>query len=44
LWLVLLPLWAEYRMSGTYFGYPRVPEEGAERDQGHPINDVRRDF
>jgi hypothetical protein len=30
LWLVLLPLWVKYRMSGTYFGYPRVPEEGAE--------------
>jgi len=30
LWLVLLPLWVKYRMSGTYFGYPRVPEEGTE--------------
>lgn len=30
LWLVLFPLWVKYRMSGTYFGYPRVPEEGAE--------------
>jgi methyltransferase (TIGR00027 family) len=30
LWLVLLPLWVKYRMSGSYFGYPRVPEEGAE--------------
>jgi methyltransferase (TIGR00027 family) len=30
LWLVLFPLWVKYKMSGTYFGYPRVPEEGAE--------------
>ncbi len=30
LWLVLVPLWVKYRMSGAYFAYPRVPEEGAE--------------
>ena len=30
LWLVLFPVWVKYRISGTYFGYPRVPEEGAE--------------
>ncbi len=30
LWLVLVPLWVKYRMSGTYFAYPRVPEVGAE--------------
>ena len=30
LWLFLFPLWVKYRMSGTYFGYPRVPTEGAE--------------
>ena len=30
LWLCLFPLWVKYKMSGTYFGYPRVPEEGTE--------------
>ena len=30
LWLVLFPLWMKYKLSGTYFGYPRVPEEGEE--------------
>ena len=30
LWLFLFPLWVKYKMSGTYFGYPRVPEEGTE--------------
>jgi len=30
LWLVLFPLWVKYRLSGTRFAYPRVPEEGAE--------------
>jgi methyltransferase (TIGR00027 family) len=23
-------MWVKHKMSGTYFGYPRVPEEGAE--------------
>ena len=30
LWLVLFPLWAKYKMSGAYFGYPKVPDEGRE--------------
>jgi methyltransferase (TIGR00027 family) len=30
LWLALIPLWVKYKLSGSYFGYPRVPEEGAE--------------
>lgn len=30
LWLILLPLWVKYKLSGAYFGYPRVPEEGRE--------------
>lgn len=30
LWLVLLPLWVKYKMSGAYFGYPRIPDEGRE--------------
>ena len=30
LWICLIPLWVKYRLSGSYFGYPRVPEEGAE--------------
>ncbi len=30
LWLLLIPLWVKYKLSGSYFGYPRVPEEGAE--------------
>jgi len=30
LWLFLLPLWVKYKISGTYFGYPRVPEKGEE--------------
>ena len=30
LWLALFPLWVKYKMSGKYFGYPRVPEVGAE--------------
>ena len=30
LWLFLFPIWVKYKMSGTYFGYPRIPKEGAE--------------
>ena len=30
LWLCLFPLWAKYKISGNYFGYPRIPEEGEE--------------
>ena len=30
LWLVFVPLWLKYKMSGAYFGYPRIPEEGRE--------------
>jgi methyltransferase (TIGR00027 family) len=30
LWLALIPLWVKYKLSGSYFGYPRVPQEGAE--------------
>ncbi|RLB56346.1 MAG: hypothetical protein DRJ42_03650 [Deltaproteobacteria bacterium] len=30
LWLVLFPVWVKYKISGSYFGYPRIPEEGAE--------------
>jgi methyltransferase (TIGR00027 family) len=30
LWLVFVPLWVKYKMSGAYFGYPRVPDEGEE--------------
>ena len=30
LWLVLFPVWVKYKLSGAYFGYPRVAEEGAE--------------
>ena len=30
LWLVFVPLWLKYKMSGAYFGYPWVPEEGRE--------------
>jgi methyltransferase (TIGR00027 family) len=30
LWLCLLPLWVKYKICGTLFAYPRVPEEGAE--------------
>ena len=30
LWLCLFPLWVKYRISGRYFGYPRVPKEGEE--------------
>ncbi len=30
LWLVLLPLWVKYKLSGVYFGYPRIPAEGRE--------------
>lgn len=30
LWLCLFPLWLKYKMSGSYFGYPRIPLEGAE--------------
>ena len=30
LWLVLGPLWVKYKLSGEYFGYPRVPDEGRE--------------
>jgi hypothetical protein len=31
LWLCLVPLWVKYKISGTYFGYPRIADEGAER-------------
>ena len=30
LWLILFPLWVKYKMSGAYFGYPKVPDEGRE--------------
>ncbi|MDP6980016.1 MAG: SAM-dependent methyltransferase [Myxococcota bacterium] len=30
LWLFLLPLWVKYKLSGSYFLYPRVPEVGKE--------------
>ncbi len=30
LWLALIPLWVKYKLSGSYFGYPRGPQEGAE--------------
>jgi len=30
LWLVLLPLWLTYKITGKHFLYPRVPEVGAE--------------
>ena len=30
LWLILVPLWVKYKLSGAYFGYPRVPDEGRE--------------
>jgi methyltransferase (TIGR00027 family) len=30
LWLFLFPLWVKYKLSGTYFAYPRVPELGTE--------------
>ncbi len=30
LWLFLFPLWVKYKISGSYFGYPRIPEEGRE--------------
>jgi len=30
LWLALLPLWVKYRLSGSLFLYPRVPEPGSE--------------
>ena len=30
LWLFLFPLWVKYKLSGTYFVYPRVAQEGAE--------------
>ena len=30
LWLVLIPLWVKYKLSGAYFGYPRIPNEGQE--------------
>ena len=30
LWFVLFPLWVKYKLSGTLFLYPRVPEEGSE--------------
>lgn len=28
--LCLLPLWVKYKLSGSYFGYPRIPMEGSE--------------
>lgn len=30
LWLFLFPLWVKHKLSGTYFVYPRVAQEGAE--------------
>jgi methyltransferase (TIGR00027 family) len=30
LWLVLIPLWLKYKISGKLFMYPRVPQEGQE--------------
>ena len=30
LWISLFPLWVKYKLSGTYFLYPRVAQEGAE--------------
>ena len=30
LWLIFVPLWVMYKLSGAYFGYPRVPDEGRE--------------
>ena len=31
MWLCLLPLWIKYKLSGTYFVYPRLPPpDGAE--------------
>ena len=30
LWLVIVPLWVKYKLSGAYFLYPRIPEEGHE--------------
>ena len=30
LWLILAPLWVKYKLSGEYFGYPRIPDEGRE--------------
>jgi methyltransferase (TIGR00027 family) len=30
LWFSLFPLWVKYKISGEYFGYPRIPNEGAE--------------
>lgn len=30
LWLALLPLWVKFKLSDSYFGYPRVPKEGSE--------------
>ncbi|MFP6655674.1 MAG: class I SAM-dependent methyltransferase [Myxococcota bacterium] len=31
LWLVLFPLWLKYKISGSYFGYPRIPKPGHEQ-------------
>ena len=30
LWLFLLPLWVKFKVSGTHFLYPRLPEPGSE--------------
>ena len=30
LWLIFIPLWVKYKLSGAYFVYPRVPDEGRE--------------
>jgi len=30
LWLCLFPLWAKYKISGRYFAYPRIVDEGDE--------------
>ena len=30
LWLIFIPLWVKYKLSGAYFVYPQVPDEGRE--------------
>ncbi|MHC4409487.1 MAG: class I SAM-dependent methyltransferase [Planctomycetota bacterium] len=30
LWLCFVPLWVRYKISGVHWGYPRIPQEGAE--------------
>lgn len=31
LWLCLFPLWVKYKISGRYFAYPRIVDEGDEK-------------